>query len=209
MGDMSLSALRTSLKEALMDSAAKFTADEELDRCLDVALVELGRVKPKVIRASIELVADQVGYDCPEGLRKPLLLEWGADVLRTIKPWDSNWPGRLPNISVGHEGDVRKILLLPAPTAAQIKTLGATARYRYTGPYALGETAAGTTVTVDDRELLLTRALAEAMFMLARKDVAKPVMVGKPGVGGMPKNGMPASLAGEFIKQFNTMAGLG
>jgi len=59
MGDMSLSALRTSLSEALMDSAGKFSEDQ-FDQCLDVGVVELARVKPRIIRASLSLVAENL-----------------------------------------------------------------------------------------------------------------------------------------------------
>ncbi len=208
MADMSLSALRTSLIDALMDAASTFSEDQ-LDLCLDTAAADLARVKPRVIRASLSLVADKVAYACPADLLKPLMLEWGVDALRTTKPWDVNWPGRLPDISLGRDSDIKSLLLTPAPTAAQITALSATAYYRYSGRYALGENASNTTVLVDDRDILLVRALAESMFMLARKNINKAVMVGKSGVGGMPKNGMPSVLAGELIKQFEKMAGKG
>lgn len=205
MADMSFDALKLSLKTLLMDSSDKFQADDYIQQ-LDAALSDLSRVRPLTILGELALVADQVLYDQPDDLIGVLYSNWGLESMRKRKPWNPDWIGRLPKLSLINQTGVRKLILEPAPTQFQIDIIGDTYGYRYSAPYVLGDTDATSNVPEELRQLLLIRALSAAMFALANRGISKPVIVGKAGIGGMPKNGSPAYLADAYMQLFEKLA---
>jgi hypothetical protein len=205
MADMTRDLLKGDLQALLSESAGKFKPGD-LDRCLDAALADLARVRPLVRPGELTLVADQGLYAAPADLLRPLFSTWGHTELRRAKPWNSDWPGLLPTMSLVDQAGVRMLSLDPAPDQAQINLLGNDYTYRYSAFYTLGETNADSNLPEESRELVLIRALAAAMLQLANLGVTKPVIIGKAGVGGMPKNGAPAYLAGEYMDLFERMA---
>jgi hypothetical protein len=196
---------RGTISALLMDSASKFEP-ADIDRFIDAALADLSRVKPRMVAGELTLVADQANYTAPADLVSPIWSNWGKKELTDNRPWNSDWPGRLPRLGMIVQDDVRMLYLDPAPTSGQINLIGATYGYQYRSSYALGDTAVTTTVPAEFDQLLLVRALAAAMLALAMNGVAKPVMIGKAGIGGMPKNGSPAYLHDQLLELFERMA---
>lgn len=206
MSTMSRTDLVTALQAMLMDSKDRFIDPDDFDRHLDVAAADLSRVRPRVISAELTLAADQNCYAAPSDMIEPITLDWGADELRRRKPWDTNWIGPIPRLSLLTLSGVKNIMLTPSPTANQVTRLGATAAYRYSGRYTIGDEAADTTVEEKDRPLLLLRALAEAMQDLASRGLSKPVTLGGKAGLSVPKNGAPSALAEQLLKRFEAMA---
>jgi hypothetical protein len=201
---MKKSEASANLKAVLRESGDKFEP-AEIERFINAALSDLGRVKPLQLLGELTLVADQALYAAPADLVAPLYSNWGKAELNSHKPWNRDWPGRLPRLGMVVQSDVRMLELDPAPTQGQLDLIGSTYVYHYRGSYALGDTEATTTVPADLDQALLVRAAAEAMLSLAMGGVTKPVLLGKAGVGGMPKNGAPAYLADELIKLFERL----
>jgi hypothetical protein len=202
---MKMSEANATLNAILRESGKKFEP-AELERFINAALSDLGRVKPLKLLGELALVADQALYDAPADLVEPLYSNWGKAELSSNKPWNGDWPGRLPRLGMVRQSGVRMLELDPAPTQRQINLIGSAYAYHYRGSYVLGDTEEVTTVPAALEQALLVRAAAEAMLSLAMGGVTKPVMLGKAGVGGMPKNGAPAFLADELLGLFERLA---
>ena len=208
MGDMTRDSLVIDLKAILMDAAGKFTAAANADfiRHLDLAALDMSRVRPRTLVGSITLIAEQPNYAAPAGLLAVKMPLWGVTERRGRNPWDRNWPGRLPTLTLTENAGARELWLSPAPSAVQITDLGATYRFYYFAAHAIGATADDTTIQPGDRHLLLIRAAAHALQELAHHGVTKPVQLGSAGVGSMPKNGTPGALAESLVDLFERMA---
>lgn len=201
---MSQADLVADLKAGLMDSAEVFTAalDADFIRHLTAAALAMGRPRPRTLLGTLTLVADQVGYAAPadfHAFKAPL---WGAS---TAKPWDKNWPGRLPCAYAVEVSGAIEIHLDPAPTTAQITQLGSAYKFYYFAKHAIGAAAADTTVRPGDRGLLLLRAQAEAMREMAMRNIKKPVQL-RDGLASAPKNGTPAALFQALMDLFDKEA---
>lgn len=206
-GAMSRADLIQDLEGMLMDAANKFTegADDTLIRCLDAAARDMGRVRPRTLAGTLTLVADQTNYTAPADFLRYKFSYWGYPERQQYKPWQTRFPGKLPEVHTVQGDSGLELMLMPAPTAQQITDLGSTYRFLYFAAHQVGDTAATTTVQPGDRHLLLIRAVAEALFHLANNSITKPVQLG-PGVGSMPKNGTPAALAEQYLQAFERMA---
>lgn len=178
-----------------------------LTRLLEAAAVELSYDRPRLLDATLTLVAGQRGYAAPAGLIDVEQSKWGVSEQATRDPWASNYPGLLPTLLLGEASDgTDEIRISPAPTAAQIADLGAVYQYTYKAAHVLSEEANATTVRVKDRTLLLIRAVVLVLFEVAAYASMQPVTVGAHAVGaGMPKNGTPAALADAAMKIYEDM----
>jgi len=206
MGAMDQTTLVDDLKKMLNDSANKFEADDtDFVRQLDFALGDVSRVRPYRQMGSITLTADVGEYSAPANFFKMDFPLWGNAERRTRQPWNSNYPGPAPSVTVFGSGTGKTISLEPAPSAAQIFNLGDQYRFYYRALHVISVIEADTTVDVADRDLLLIRAAAQAMQELAARGVTKPIKLGGSGVGAMPKNGTPAALAEGLMKLFESM----
>lgn len=207
-GTMSQADLVADLKAILMDAAGKFTAasDADFKRHLDLAALDMGRVRPRTRVGEVTLVADQPNYTAPADLLQPKIPLWGTTEKARRNLWDSNWPGRLPRLTLADNDGTRELWLNPSPSAAQITDLGSAYKFYYFAGHQVGALAADTTVQAGDRHLLLIRAAAAALQELAHNGITKPVQLGNAGVGGMPKNGTPGALADQLLKHWQEMA---
>ena len=196
------------LKAMLSDSKDKFkmASDGDFVRHLGVAAMDIGRFRVRIIKAELTLVADQNEYAAPTDLLKPTRSLWGTKERKERKPWDSNFPNNLPTLDIVEVSGTKNIWLDPAPTATQIADLGATYQYFYAAGHVIDAAAANTTVATGDRNLLLVRATSQAMQELANWGIAKPVQLGHAQGMSMPKNGTPAALAEQLLRQFERMA---
>jgi len=206
-GSMSKADLVADLRGMLKDAVNKFTgeANEALERILDFAALDLGRVRPRARIGSITVVTGTTEYPAPADFLRPLNLIWGHEKRASRKPWASNWPQNIPTLDYV-ESDTGLVLLLShPPTASQVADFGEACKFKYYSGHAVADTAAETSVKPADRHLLLIRAVSQALTELALNGISKPVQLG-PGVGSMPKNGTPAALAEQLLKQFERMA---
>lgn len=204
---MSKADLVADLRGMLQGAVSKFQgeANEALERLLDFAALDLGRVRTRVRLGSIIVVADQGEYVAPVDFLRPSQLHWGYEKRTGRNPWDANWPKHIPELDSIESDTGNVILMFPAPTAEQVADFGATCNFRYYAGHTIGDTATDTSVKKEDRHLLLIRAAAQALTELAMDGINKPVQLG-PGVGGMPKNGTPGALAEQLLKLFESMA---
>jgi hypothetical protein len=200
-GTLSRADLIADLKASLNDAAKIFTAANDADfaRMLDVAALDIGRVRPRTLLGSITLVADQDAYVAPADMLTFKAALWGNN--RTAQPWDKTWPGRLPDVRLAMNGAVREMHLQPPPAAYQITALGAAYKFYYFAGHVIGAAAVDTSVLSGDRGLLLLRAQAEALKEMAIRNVNKPVSM-RDGISNMSRNGTPSYLWEQLMKQF-------
>lgn len=204
-GTMSLTDLMADFKASLHDAANIFIAanDGDFSRMLNVAALDMARVRPRTLVGSAVLVADTDSYAAPSDLVAYKTDLWSAQ--RLPQPWEPNYPGPLPRVQLLEDGGVKKLVFTPAPTALQITVLGSAFRYYYFAAHVIDATAANTSIRAGDRNLLLLRAQAEAMREMALRNIAKPVQL-RDGISQSPKNGTPAALYGALMDEFERMA---
>lgn len=198
---MSRAELIADLATSLSDVAEIFTGDDGANfrRHLDAAAGDMGRIRPRTLLGSVTLVAGQDVYTAPADIAAFKSSLWG--VARTVRPWDKEWTGPLPDSWLVISGNVRELHLSPAPTSHQISILGAVYRFYYYATYSVADDAAHTTVAQEDRGLLLLRAQAEAMRELAIRNTSKPVSM-RDGISGGTRNGTPTYLFEALMKEF-------
>ncbi|SFW39539.1 hypothetical protein SAMN05216414_1346 [Nitrosovibrio sp. Nv17] len=200
---MSRAELVADLADSLHDVAEIFAGEDGADfgRHLDVAALDMARVRPRTLLGSVTLVAEQCIYAAPPDIAAFKSSLWG--MARAPRPWEKEWTGPLPDAQLVIAGDVRELHLSPAPTSHQIGSLGAIYRFYYFAAYRVAEDAAHTTVTKEDRGLLLLRAQAEAMRELAMRNTTKPVAM-RDGISGGARNGTPTYLFQALMAEFES-----
>lgn len=201
-GTMSQADLVVDLKESLQDAAKLFVATNDADfiRHLTVAALDMARKRPRTLLGTFTLEADQDNYAAPADFVSFKSDLWGIGA-RKYQPWDANYPGRLPDVSVAGDVGAQVIYLSPAPTAFQIGVLGSAYKFYYYAAHSISATAASTTIKAADRGLLLLRAQAEAMKEMAMRNIGKPVSM-RDGLSQGPRNGTPSFLFETLMQQF-------
>ncbi|UUZ68084.1 hypothetical protein LP416_27855 [Polaromonas sp. P2-4] len=89
----------------------------------------------------------------------------------------------------------------PAPTAAMLAVLGSAFKFWFFAQHAIDATASLTTISQQDRGLLILRAQVEAMRELSIRNAGKPVQM-RDGFSGQPRNSTPAALADMLMRTF-------
>lgn len=206
-GSMALSDLIEDLGGILMGAGDKFDAEGlAYARHLQIAALDLGRFRRRTLAASLTLIADQEAYAAPALFVQYKITTWGDKQRTQRQPWDANYPGSPPRVSVSETAqNTLQLHLWPVPTAGQIADLGTSFPFFYYAGHVLRETPTQTTVRAADRHLLLVRATAAALQELAHRGSTQPVRLGD-GFGSMAKNGTPAALASEALALFERMA---
>ena len=207
MSSMGLSDLVEDLRGMLMTAGDKFDAEGlAFARHLQTAALDLGRFRRRTLAASLTLIADQEAYAAPANFVQYKITTWGDRARSQRQPWDKNFPGSPPRVTVVETAqNGLELHLWPVPSAGQISDLGASFPFFYYAGHVLNETPALTTVRPADRHLLLIRAVAAALQELAHRGSTQPVKLGD-GFGAMAKNGTPASLASDALELFERMA---
>lgn len=200
-GSMSRADLMADLKVSLHDAADIFTtaADADFGRLLDVAALDFGRVRQRLMSATLTLTAQVDAYTAPDDLVAYGYSTWGEAVMP--QPWAADWTGPLPRVRLGEQAGARKLIFSPAPTAGQIGLFGSAYPYFYRAAHVVDADATKTSVAAGDRGLLLLRAQAEAMRELAMRNITKPVQM-RDGVHSAPRNGTPAALYSVLLDEF-------
>lgn len=193
------SLLQARLASSLIDSADAFTSPD-FARHIDVAFAEVSRFVPRVVFASLSLIAGQGQYPCPAALSGVIGHDWGCSAKAQSKPWEDSWPGELPVIRVGFDAQGERVLhLKPCPTARQISQLGSQLPFHYRSRHILTDSASS--LSDEDAQLLILRAQAEAMRELAMHHASKPFQL-RDGISATPRNGMPGYLYSVLMDEF-------
>lgn len=201
---MSQADLVADLKASLNDAQSAFTAAADADfvRHIATAALAFGSIRPRTLVASLSLVADQAEYAAPTAFLAFKSSLWGIAPRARAQPWETAWPGRLPDVRYVEQSDgTKKLYLDPPPTSAQISALGADFRYYYFAAHVVDASAANTTILAGERGLLLLRAQAESCRELAIRGSKKPVQL-RDGLTGMSRNSTPAALYQALLQEF-------
>lgn len=195
-------ALKTDLGAILGDAAKKFESDiSALDRFLDIAAQALARKTRRTCGTKISIQAGIADYPAPADLIDVKFSSWGDNINRR-RPWE-NKLNPLPRLSIVEINGIINIHFSPAPDSCQISQLGSDYPLFYYGSYTISDSPGVTNVPENNRDLLLVRAVVQAMMELANSGSTKPVSLGSQGVGSMPKNGTPAALAESWLAIFD------
>lgn len=202
---MSLADLVVTHKAALMDAADVFASAgaEDLEQHLKTAADDFRRVKPNVQYGEITLVADQRAYALPADIGDYKYDTWGQ---RRLQPWETGYSGRLPRTQLAVVAGVKKLVLDPAPTQANIDEAGSVLSYYHVVPHTIHATdGAQTTIPLALRGLLILRAQVEAMRQLAMRNSMKPVQM-MEGFGNTSRNGTASYLFEALSQEFELKA---
>lgn len=199
-----------SVQNALGDARGVFVDPdgEDIGDLLDIAAADLGRVRPLQRRGTVSVVAGQSEYPgaVPGDLVCVRRVLWGIAERASRQPWDPDYPPPAPCLSVYDDGAGARVLMVsPAPSARQVALLGSACGYLYQAAYRVADSAAQTTVAPGDRHLLVLRTVAEALAVIARHHVNRPVKLGA-GLGSVPANGSAAALSAAALAQFERQA---
>ena len=203
MSLMTLNQLSSDLRDSLGDAVNILTDEDKsqpVERLILLAAHDFGRVRQRTLLGDLTLVADQSEYPAPDDLIQPKSVVWG-DGRNHNKYWENDYPGIPPVLSLAEHNGSRVLLMRPPPSTKQIMLVGATCSYYYLAGHVVGETEAETSVQASDRGLLILRAQAEAMLELSIRNSHKPVQI-RDGMSQAPKNGTPAALYDQLMKQF-------
>ncbi len=190
---------------ASLGDGGKKLGDLDWDRIIDTAAMDLGRFRRRIKAARLDLAADVTDYPAPADLVRFRSHSWGDAERRSRHPWDDDYPRPSPRVTVLEGEGGRLLHITPAPSAADIGRAGAVLHYHYCAGHSVGDQAAQTTVRPEDRGLLLLRAQAEAMLDRSLHQSGKPVQL-RDGFSGAPRNGTPAALYGQLMKQVESQA---
>lgn len=185
-------------RASLLDAAQAFQP-ADLVRLVDVAVVAYSERRPLEREGVLKVHARRAIYPCPPDLECVLACHWGRAEKTTRQPWDDNYPGHLPELSVSstYMGTVLK--LSPAPNADLIARIGEACHYTYGAVHRLDD--AGSSLTDGAVPLVILRAQVEAMRELAQKAVTRPMQM-RDGLSAMPRNGTPAALYRYLLEEF-------
>lgn len=199
-GSMARADLVADLRASLLDAGKVFTAADDADfvRHLSKAAEALTPIRPRTEVGALTLVAEQPNYAAPADLWRYKSSTWGA---ARAQPWEKAWPGRLPEVREA----AGELWFVPPPSAHQVAVLGAGFTFFYYALHVVGANEADTTISANDRNLLLLRAQAEAMRELAMRDSVRPTTV-RDGFSSQPKTGTPAALYQALLSEFNARA---
>lgn len=206
---LTLDQLLPDYKASLLDAASVFKGtqddpDADFKRHLATAARALARDKrPRTLLVSVPLQIGVADYDVlPDDFLLPKASDWGVfDGPIWNRPRD---PLPVPHVRES-DGDKRILVLSPAPTCAQINAYGAAYRLTYLATHQITDDAATSTVRDSDRDLLLLRALIEAVTEMVNRNLHKPVQL-SPGAGTAAANSTPAGWREALLKQYREAA---
>ena len=201
-GTMSLADLVTDLTASLHEAVDVFATPGDLERLLKVAAADFSTHRPRTLLGKLTAQLGRIDYPAPADSYQFKSSLWGNAPVPRAKPWERSWPGPMPDVRMVDGMAGRELHLVPAPTALQLMTLGAEFRFYYFGTHTLGETAAETTLSQDDRFLLLLRAQAEAMREMMIRNIKKPVSM-REGLNSSPRNSTPAAMYEKLMEEWS------
>lgn len=203
------SVARTALGKSLQDALTIFGADAgaqdpHLDRHLDAAVTDFGRVAPLLVSTTLSLVADVANYVAPADAVRFHSTELVADQ-NELPPWDSSRLQIVPEPFITSIAGARCWQFRPTPTNAMLAKLGSSSYpYTYFARHVLSEVDGATTIILEHQSLLVMRAQVESMREMAIRNAHKPIAV-RDGMYSQTKNGTPAALADQFMRMWEQL----
>lgn len=201
-GTLSETDLIDDLRRSLNDSAGVFNTAGEADwrRVLQVALLAMQTKRPRTLLGQVTLRPEEVLYPItnPDFAQYKSHL-WG---IRQLDPWEPAFPGALPRVTAGYNGQAWALTFDAPPSAKHICAYGSAFKFWYFGTHSLSTDAAASTVAPGDRGLLLLRAQAELMRELSMRGVNKSVSL-RDGYSGTPRNSTSAAMFQALLQEFN------
>lgn len=201
-GTMSLADLVADMTASLHDAIEVFDAPGDLQRLLKTAAADFSTHRPRTLLGKLTVEIGRIEYPAQDDMYQFKSSLWGNAPVPRAKPWERSWPGPMPDVRTVDGTTGRELHLVPAPTALQLMTLGSEFRYYYFGTHTIGETAAETTLSQDDRFLLLLRAQAEAMRELMIRNIKKPVAM-RDSLNSSPRNSTPAAMYEKLMEEWS------
>lgn len=189
------------LGQALGATLERFEEKAHRESLLAAALGDLSRDRPRVLRDELQLTPDLSTYEAPEDFAGLSVHDWGRP---EVPQWDAQFAGPMPRITSRYDGETHWIEFQPAPSHRQVLAWGSVFKFRYRALHRLDED--GTTLAPADRDLLILRAVAEAMQRMAASGVVQPVQVHRGMGASLPANGTPAALAEQLMQEYRHRA---
>ncbi|KFA98784.1 phage adaptor protein [Vibrio sp. ER1A] len=194
---MRLDDLTNKLKSALMDSAELISRDEE--QIISMALADLSRYKPQKRVATFKLVSGQLVYPAPNGLMHISNVMYGQSQRSQLKPWQEGYPKKLPTFYAIEGDEGMFIQLSHFPAEGTLLSCGREVTYTYWASRAIKD--GDIHLPVELEPLLLLRCVAEAVKHIMVHQLNKTVSV-RNSIGGEAKNGTPAAVHEQLMRQF-------
>lgn len=207
---LTIAELLPDYKASLNDAADVFgndssspTQDENLTRHLNVAASALSAdgKRRRIRYGTLSVIADQSFYEVPDDLIAPRTSLWS----NTAREWDRP-PGQIPAVYLFDGPDGKVLRLEPAPTAPQITFYGSTFTFVYLAANAITGDAGTSTLTENDRYIVILRAQVEAMREMTFRNIHKPVQLRAASGGGSTSNMQPSALYEKLLDEYKDAA---
>lgn len=156
-------------------------------RAITAALSAFNRDRPLTATASLELRAGKAIYAADDCLIRYLGSYWGIEAPPT-PTWEPLYPGALPRVVAIHSTSGMCLQFIPAPTDKHVQLYGRQFEYLYNVGHVL--TDDDCSITDDDYDAFISRALAALMRDLMAAGVTEPVQMHR-GMGSMPNSATP------------------
>ena len=192
MNEVTLATLTAELQQSLGDSKEYFVEQEP--RLLQLALDDYSKYCPRRLDDELLLVSSTQQYDLPDDFIGFYSTSWGNS---NAPLWQSGRPANAPRFITSK--DVLTLRFTRPITAADLQYFGCVFHYQYHARHCFND--AGVLTTVDDPNLIILRAQAEAMnelsLHLAMKRSSASANVSAPAT-----NERPASLYRTLMDEF-------
>ena len=142
-------------------------------RAITAALTAFNKDRPLTDTDEFELRTGKGHYLAPDCLIRYLGSYWGT--IPDLKPYDSRYPGATPRINAVRQTSGMALAFSPAPTYKHLGAYGKHFEYWYSVGHVLSEDDCS--ITDDDYDLFITRALASLMRDLMAANVTDPVQL--------------------------------
>jgi hypothetical protein len=192
------------------------TKTASLEAALKAAVLDYSKARPQTCFDTLALVAGVAEYDKPAGFIEFRSTSYGRPG-RPVAPWDRPLASRDMGLSGGYvplgQGFIprvprviqmsAKLRLEPAPDTGLIAAFGSSFPYYYSALHVID--ADGSTVNPSDDDLIILRAEAELMLMIAENRADKPSF--RDGYN-QASNSTYGGLYAAMIKKFDDRLGL-
>ncbi|WP_233869252.1 hypothetical protein [Paraburkholderia adhaesiva] len=180
------------------------TKEENLSRMLNIAALDFSRYRQRHMYGQLALQAGVNLYPAPDDLYLYIGSDWGRQAARD-EPWNLPRALRHPMVVELLETGVpaqRLLRFSPGPTSQHLIVFGVTFPYSYDARHVIGDDATGTTIRPEDRDLLLLRAVTEALREISLRDAWKPGRM-RDGLNASPRNQTMSALYEKFRTEWD------
>lgn len=171
-------------------------------RAITAALTAFNRDRPLIASSALELRAGKAIYAADDCLIRYLGSYWGIED-PPIPTWEQLYPGSLPRVVAIRSTSGMCLQFIPAPSYKHIVLYGRHFEYLYSVGHVL--TDDDCSITDDDYDAFITRALAALMRDLVASGVSEPVQIHR-GMGSMPNSATPKAAYDALMQAYNDWA---